>query len=119
MSNTSLRVITAAGATTTQQVELKNSSAKGVVVVLDMTAIGTGNVTLSIEGKDKHSGKFYTILAGAAVSSNSTNVYRVYPGMTAVANISANDLIPKEWRVTVTANNANPTTYTVGASLIA
>lgn len=108
--------ITAAGVTITQTgADQTNYNGRGVTVVLDMTSIGTGNVTLSIQGKDNASGKYYTIFTGAAVSTNSTNVYTVYPGITAAANVSAAAVLPRVWRVVVTANNANATTYTVGA----
>jgi hypothetical protein len=82
-----------------------------------MTIVGTGSVTLSVEGKDQVSGKYYTILTGAAVTTNSTNVYRVYPGLTAAANATVSDILPETFRITVTHNNANAATYTVGASL--
>lgn len=112
-------LITATGATTTQTgTDQNNINARGLIVVLDMTNVGTGSVTLTIQGKDNASGKYYTLLVGAAVASNSTNVYTVYPGAPATANVSANSPLPKTWRVLATANNANATTYTVGASLI-
>ena len=95
-----------------------NYNARGVKVVLQTTAIGTGSVTVTIQGKDAASGQYYTLLAGAAVTTNTTNVYSLYPGLTAAANTTANDVLPHTWRVTVTANNANAATYTVGASLI-
>ena len=34
----------------------------------------------AIQGKDAASGKYYTLLVGAAVTTISTNVYTVYPG---------------------------------------
>lgn len=112
-------VISAAGATATQNTaDYQNGSYRGVKVVLDMTTVGTGSVTLTIQGKDGASGKYYTLLAGAAVITNSTNVYTVYPSLPATANVSANDVLPKTWRILVTANNANATTYTVGATLL-
>src|SRR5213594_974505 len=104
-----------AGATTTQTSEdfVNNGGASGVPaagvkVVVDTTAIGTGSITLSIQGKDKASGKYYTLLAGAAIITNTTNVYTVFPGATVTANVSANDTLPEIWRLVVTANNANP-----------
>lgn len=112
-------LITAAAATTTQNsTDQVNANGRGVKVVLDMTTAGTGSVTLTIQGKDAASGKYYTILAGAAVTTNSTNVYTIYPGLAAAANVSANDVLPRTWRVLATANNANPATYTVGASVL-
>lgn len=109
-------VLASAARTTTQtQADQTNSGGRGIIVVLDVTVIGTGNITLEIDGKDPVSGKYYAILTGAAVSSNSTNIYRVYPGLTAAANATANDVLPRTWRVKVTANNANAVTYSVGA----
>jgi hypothetical protein len=112
-------LITAAAATTTQtSADQTNYNGRGVTVVLDMTNVGTGSVNLTIQGKDVASGKYYTLLAGAAVVTNVTNVYTVYPAVTAAANVSANSPLPRTWRVVVTANNANPTTFTVGASVL-
>ena len=114
-------LITAAAATTTQTgANQYNVNAIGIMVVLDMTvnAGSAGSVTLTIEGYDLTSGKYYTLLTGAAVVSVSTNVYTLFPGATAVTNVAVNAHLPYIWRVKVTANNANPTTYTVGASVI-
>jgi hypothetical protein len=112
-------VLASAARTTTQtQSDQTNTNCKGIIVVLDMTNVGTGSVTLEIDAKDPVSGKYYAILTGAAVTTNSTNIYRVYPGLTAVANATASDVLPKTWRIKVTANNANSATYSVGAMLI-
>lgn len=112
-------LITAAGATTSQTgADQTNYNGRGLQVVLDMTNVGTGSVTLTIQGKDAASGKYYTLLVGAAVTTNSTNVYTVYPGAAATANVSAPMPLPRVWRVITTANNANAATYTVGASVI-
>ena len=114
-------LVTATGATTTQTgADQTNINGRGLIVVLDMTvnAGGSGSVTLTIQGKDAASGKYYTLLAGAAVVSVVTNVYTVYPGAPVTTNVSANAPLPRTWRVLATANNANATTYTVGASVI-
>lgn len=112
-------ILTSASRTTTQTgADNENVFHRGIVVILDMTTVGTGSVTLEIDGKDPVSGKYYAILTGAAVVTNSTNIYKVYPGLTAAANVAANDLLPKTWRIVVTANNANAATYSVGAILM-
>lgn len=117
--NRNLRVLESASRTATlSSSELENLNGKGVHVVLDMTTVGTGSVTLSIEGKDAISGKWYAILTGSTVTTNSTNVYKVYPGLTAAANSVASDIIPALFRITVTHNNANAAVYTVGASVV-
>lgn len=96
-----------------------NYGARGVSVVVVTTAIGTGSITLTIQGKDQGSGTYYTILAGAAITTNTTNRYTVFPGNAVAANVSANDQLPFQWRLIVTANNANPATYSVGGSTLA
>ncbi len=112
--------LVASGAYTTIQTsaDQTNYNGRGVKVVLDMTTVGTGSVTLEIDGKDPVSGKYYAILTGAAVTTNVTNIYTVYPGVTVAANAAVSDALPRTWRVKVTANNANPATYSVGASVI-
>lgn len=111
--------LASASRTTTQAgADITNFGWKGVQVVLDMTLVGTGSVTLTIQGKDSVSGKYYTLLAGAAVTTNVTNVYTVYPGVTATASVSASMVLPRVFRLLVTANNANAATYSVGYSLI-
>lgn len=113
-------LITAAGATTTQTSAIQNTPAgKGLIVVLRMQTVGTGSVTLTISGVDNLTGLTYTLLAGAAVTTNSVNVYTVYPAAPATANVSANSPVPQYWQVTATANNANAATYTVSAVSIA
>jgi hypothetical protein len=114
-----ITVLASAARTTTQtQADQTNYNHRGIIVVLDMTTVGTGSVTLEIDGKDPVSGKYYALLTGAAVTTNSTNVYRVYPGLTAAANATANDVLPRTWRIKVTANNANSATYSVGAMIL-
>src|SRR5262245_55037072 len=103
-----------AGATSSQiGPDINSPAARGVRVVLVSSAIGTGSVTLAVQGKDKASGTYYTLLTGIAITTNSVNVYTLFPGAAVTANQSANDCLPATWRVVVTANNANPATYTV------
>jgi hypothetical protein len=90
----------------------------GIQVILDMTTPGTGSVTLTIQGKDQTSGKYYTLLAGAAVTTQTTNVYTVYPSAPNTANVTAPQCLPAVWRILVTANNSNPATYSVGYCLL-
>lgn len=104
-----------ASTTTFQSPDYVNKGCRGIVVVVDMTVVGTGSVTLSINGKDRASGKNYLLLAGAAVITNVTNRYTVYPTGTAAANVWALDVLPELWNLTFTHNNANAATYTVGA----
>jgi hypothetical protein len=97
----------------------QNTGVSGVKVVVDITAIGTGSWTLVVEGKDKISGKYYPILTSAALVATATTVLTVYPGLTAIANVTVSDVIPEIWRLRLIANNANPVTGTVGVSTLA
>lgn len=101
-------------------VDQTNEGAKGVHVVIDVTAVTADpSVVFTIEGKDPASGKYYTILASAAIVGTGTTVLRVFPGATAAANLTANDVIPKTWRVKCVHADTDSITYSVGASLVA
>jgi hypothetical protein len=110
------------GVTTTQtSSDFYADNFKGITVILDVTAAGTSSLTLSIQGKDSVSNKYFTLLAGIAITANGTSVYTIYPGITpaagAATGAAASSILPATFRVVVTATNANPATYTVGAVL--
>jgi hypothetical protein len=119
-NNEEATLLASAARTTTQTgADITNYQGNsGLIVVLDVTSAGTGSITLSIEGKDSASGKYYTILSGSAVTTNSTNRYRVGPTLAAAANSVAQDYLPRVFRIVVTANNANSITYSVGYCLV-
>ena len=97
----------------------ENWDAKGVVIVLDITSVPTTDtITLTIQGKDPASGKYYTILAGAAQVAAATVVMRVYPGLTAISNLTFGDALPNHWRVSIAHSAASNFTYSVGASYL-
>jgi translation initiation factor RLI1 len=106
-------VLVAAGRTTTYTSPDIQVSARSLSVHVNTTAIGSGNITATINGKDVGSGTYYLLLAGAAISSNTFNRYKVSPHLTAAANSIATDLVPDVVQVVITANNANAATYTV------
>jgi len=91
-----------------------NNSGNGVHCVLDTTAYTSGTLTLTLQGKDPASLKYYTLLSGAAVVSISTNVYKVFPGATVTANVSANDKLPTIWRVSIAGGSTPVSTNSVG-----
>jgi hypothetical protein len=113
-------VFLASGARTTTQTQADqtNLNKNGIRVVVDTTAIGTGSITVAIQAKDPASGKYVTMLTGAAIVTNTTMTYLVYPGAANTANVSANDRLPRTWRILVTHNNANSATYSVGYMLL-
>lgn len=116
MANRYKTLLPSAARTTTQtSAVLSNLSGKGIVVVVDATvnAGSAGSITVTIKGYDPVSTKTWTILASAALTSVATTILRVYPGLTAVTNLTASDVIPTHFRIDVTANNANPVTYSL------
>lgn len=115
-----LQTHAAAGAGTTQSADQTNYNARGLHLVIDITAVGgTPTLTVTIEGKDPTSGKYYTLLASAALSSAATTVLRVYPALTASANLTASDILPRVWRVkSVIAGTTPSITATIAASVI-
>lgn len=110
--------ITAAGAGTFNTNDLQNVNASGLTVVVDITAItGTSpTLTVTIQGKDVASGKYYTILAGAALTATGTTVMRIYPGIIqANTNVIASLLVPEWFRISYTIGGTTPAvTATVG-----
>lgn len=117
-NNIDVTLLASASRTTTQtSADIVTYNLAGISVFLNMTIVGTGSVTLTINGKDPASGVYYNILTGAAVVSNVGNLYRVMPGIPAVANKDVNAYLPRVIQIVVTANNANPATYSVGYTL--
>lgn len=111
--------LASAARTTTQTgADMTNRGHRGIKFVVDTTVFGTGSVTVTLQGKDETSGKYYTILATAAIVSVVTTAYTVFPGAVVAANVSANDQLPSTWRLLATANNANTQTYSIGYSLL-
>jgi hypothetical protein len=108
----------AARTATVTSADITATAGQGVVVVLDVTAGSTLSLTVAIQRKDVASGKYVTVLTGAAVTGVSTNTYKVYPGLTAAANLTVNDVITGTFRVVVTHGNATSATYSVGYALV-
>jgi len=116
MANNEVTPLSSAARTaTTDSPDLSNPNWRGGQFILDVTAKGAApSITVTIQGKDLASGQYYTLLTGAAVTTVSTTVYRVYPGLTAAANSVANDVVPSIFRVHVVHGNSDSITYSVG-----
>ena len=118
-STTGTALASAARTASIDTADIANYSARGLHVVIDATAVtATPSITVTIQGKDSLSGQYYTILAAAAITAVSTTVLRVYPGLTAAANLVANDVLPRNWRVSVAAADADSITYSVGYTML-
>ncbi|MER5252907.1 hypothetical protein [Streptomyces sp. NPDC002855] len=99
----------------TEELELPKGT-RFITAVIDVTAVtATPALTLKIEGVDRASGKVWTLIEDAAVSTVSTGTLHVGPGLTAAANVTANAMVPPVVRFTVTHGDADSATYSVGA----
>lgn len=98
--------------------DLTNHGYKGVKLVIDITAWAAGSITVTIQGKDNQTGKYFTILASAALAAVATTVLNVYPGAVVTANLSANDVLPRVWRIDIAVGGAQSITYSVSAELL-
>lgn len=115
-----LVTLTAAGAGTTNSADQANASGRGAIVVVDITvAGGTPTLTVTIQGKDAASGKYYDILTSTALATVATTALVVYPGITAAANLKVDQPLPRVWRVkAVVAGSTPAVTATVGAAVL-
>lgn len=120
-STAAVTALAAAGLGTVNGSDLVNFNARGIKLTIDITALaGTGpTLTVTVQGKDAVSGKYYTILASAALAAVATTVLTVYPGVAVTANVSASDILPRDWRVSYTVGGTGPSvTATVGAAYV-
>lgn len=117
----SLITLTAQGVGTVNGTDQTNVNGRGVQVGIDITTLtGTGpTVTVTIEGKDAASGKYYTLLQSAALSATGFTLLTLYPGAPTTANVSSPQVLPSTWRVkAVVAGTTPAATATIGASVI-
>jgi hypothetical protein len=93
--------------------------AKGAHIILDVTAIvAAPSIVLHMQGFEGSGAVlFYDLLVSVPIIAIGTYVLKIYPGILAVPNLSANDLLPDQWRIAVIHDNANSITYSVGAKL--
>ena len=99
--------------------DFENLHYRGVKVVVDVSDLSnTPDITVSIEGHDPVSGKYYEILKSASITAVGTTIMTVYPGIEAVSNVSASDVLPRYWRVSVVHDNSDSITYSIGATMI-
>lgn len=114
-----LTAANAVAAPTSQDIDV--SQFGGLYLYVNISAISgtTPTLTVTIQGKDDVSGQYHTILASAALNATGLTVLRIYPGLTAAANLTANDVLPKTIRVTTAIGGTTPAvTATISTVLI-
>ena len=80
-----------------------NPYGRGIKLQINCTPYTSGSFTVTLSGIIN--GVAYTILTSAALSAAAVTILTVYPGLTAVANVTATDVLPKAWSVTITPTN--------------
>jgi hypothetical protein len=99
--------------------DFTNYNARGLHCIINVSALAaTPSIVPTIQGKDPISGTYYNILAGLPITTTGINIIKVYPGISAVVNASASDILPRTWRVAMTHADADSITYSVGFALI-
>jgi len=98
--------------------DIVNYNGRGIVVFTDITAFTSGGLTIAIQAKDPLSLKYVTILQSAVLAAVGTTRMRVYPGLTPVANLAADDVLSRALRIVATPSDATSITYSVGAVVL-
>lgn len=96
-----------------------NMGHTGVKITVDLTVLAAAEtVTPKIDFQDPASGKWVTLLTGAAISGTGTVTLTIYPGVTVAANVAVSDALPATWRVVLTHSSTGAHTYSVGVNLL-
>lgn len=98
-----------------------NGTGRGVVCVFNQTAhTGTPSSTFSILGYDAASNSFNNLLTSAAITADNTpRVLTVYPGLTVASNVTATNVVPRVFQISVTVGGSTPTvTATISCNTI-
>ena len=115
------QLLTSSSRTATTNSSVKNNYFyKGAHFVINVTSItATPSVVPVIQARDDFAtSTYYEVLRGTAITTTGINVLKVFPGITPVPNLSANDILPVEYRLRMEHADADAITYTAYASLI-
>ena len=108
-----VNVISATLVSATQtSADITSYNARGVNVFLNVTAIGTGSLVVTVNNKDTNSGNYVTIFTSAAVNANGETLYQIYPGLSGAGNAR----IGRTFQIVVTG--ANNSTFFVNEALL-
>lgn len=113
-----LVTLTAASAGVNSAVQVNNFY-RGVQIGIDVTAITgtTPTLTVTLEGVDPVNGSTFTVLASAALSATGYTTLTVFPAIAATANVSANTILPFNWKIVTAIGGTTPAvTATITAS---
>jgi hypothetical protein len=86
-------------AVATADVTLTDIAGRSLVVVLSTTTASGGNTVQVTINAVTASGYTYALVTGVAVAAVATTVYRIGPGLPAVANLAVNDALPRKIQI--------------------
>lgn len=118
--NVSVEVLPSLARTATVDSDAQvNSEGQGAHVIIDVTAESdTPSVVPKIQGYAPLSGQWYDLLVGASIVDVGTTVLKIHPGIVAVANVAARDVLPPIWRVRMEHADTDSITYSVEAAVM-
>lgn len=115
--NPSIAGGTAATATNGTGLVRGANATAGLEVIFDVTtAPGVDSVTCSVYARDDISGKRVLLLASTTRTATGTERLKIFPGLTAAANVAANDVIGDNYEVEVAHVGVGSFQYTVAVS---
>ena len=102
-------------------IDNRTNSNPGVLLTLNITSAGTGNIQLSLQGKDPISGSYYNIAYMTAQTATGLSTLIVYPSQSTTGNsytTNASGVLPLKWRARVVSSDGSSWTYSVGGTLL-
>ena len=121
--NQSINIVPSAAYTATHtSIVTGNLCGSGLRVKWDVTAASaTPSVVLTVLGYNAAENT-YTILTSAAVTAvnaaTAVNVYKIFPGALAAANLIVNDFLPQKFALVFTHADADSITYSVDIDIL-
>ena len=96
---------------------LVNGGGSHLVIYLVSWAIGTASLTLAVADIAPGDCVATTLLASAAITTDTTTRLRLSPHLTAAANTIAKEIVPALFQITVAVGSAAPAEYSLSYSL--
>lgn len=101
---------------TPQFTAYSNKYAHGLYLIINVFAVtSTPSVVANITF---NAASTFSLLTSVPITAVGLTVLSLYPGFTAVANVTANQSLPDNWIVQMTHGNANSIRYSVDAHLL-
>ena len=124
MANINIHAMNLVGVTATtngaDQINLAGSAAHVIINITTLTGTAP-TATFTVQGKipSASSATYYTILASTAIAATGTTILKIGAALTASANAVANDIMPRDFRVIMTAGGTiTNLTATVDVQLV-